>query len=209
GEGALVMLVARDDPLDTYLVHHPEALLGRPVEATVTDPRNPVLLAGQLRCAVSERPMSHDEARAWGATEVLERLAADGLVRRRAAGWYPAADDHTPHAEVDIRGTGGAEVVIVDAVDGRMLGTIDSVRARSQVHPGALYLHQGESFVVDELNLEDGLALCHPESPEWTTSAREQVSNNLVVTLETVEAGPLTQTWTKIEGNTRMNATRR
>src|SRR5690606_986093 len=58
GQGALVLLVARDDPLDTYLVHHPEALLDRPVEATVTDPRNPVLLAGQLRCAVSERPMS-------------------------------------------------------------------------------------------------------------------------------------------------------
>src|SRR5699024_6425923 len=55
GQGALVVLVARDDPLDTYLVHHPEALLGRPVEATVTDPRNPVLLAGQLRCAVPER----------------------------------------------------------------------------------------------------------------------------------------------------------
>ncbi|WP_010539975.1 hypothetical protein [Dietzia alimentaria] len=47
-----------------------------------------------------------------------------------------------------------------------MLGTIDSARARSQVHPGALYLHQSESFVVDELNLEDGHALCHPEVPE-------------------------------------------
>ena len=50
--------------------------------------------------------------------------------------------------------------------DGHTLGTIDSARARSQVHPGALYLHQSESFVVDELNLEDGRALCHPEVPE-------------------------------------------
>src|SRR5699024_9407299 len=160
GQGALVVLVARDDPLDTYLVHHPEALLGRPVEATVTDQGNPVLLAGQLRCAVAERPMTHAEAAEWGATDVLEALAADGLARRRRAGWYPAADDHAPHAEVDIRGTGGAEVMIVDATDGRMLGTIDAVRARSQVHPGAVYLHQGESFVVDELDLDDGLALC-------------------------------------------------
>ncbi|WP_096906144.1 DEAD/DEAH box helicase [Dietzia sp. WMMA184] len=209
GQGALVMLVARDDPLDTYLVHHPDALLGRPVEATVTDPRNPVLLAGQLRCAVSERPMPHDEARAWGATDVLERLAADGLVRRRPAGWYPAADDHTPHAEVDIRGTGGAEVVIVDAVDGRMLGTIDSVRARSQVHPGALYLHQGESFVVDELNLEDGLALCHPEVPDWTTSAREQVSIDLIETLESVPAGPVTLSLADVEVTTRVTGYQR
>ena len=202
GQGALVVLVARDDPLDTYLVHHPEALLGRPVEATVTDPRNPVLLAGQLRCAVAERPMSHAEAEVWGAVPVLEAMAADGLVRRRPAGWYPAADDHAPHAEVDIRGTGGAEVVIVDATDGRMLGTIDSVRARSQVHPGALYLHQGESFVVDELDLDDGLALCHPEVPEWTTSAREQVSIDMVETLESVEAGPVTLSLAEVEVTT-------
>ena len=209
GQGALVMLVARDDPLDTYLVHHPDALLGRPVEATVTDPRNPVLLAGQLRCAVSERPMSHAEAAAWGATEVLSGLAARGLVRRRAAGWYPAADDHAPHAEVDIRGTGGAEVMIVDTTDGRMLGTIDSVRARSQVHPGALYLHQGESFVVDELDLDDGLALCRPEEPEWTTSAREQVSIDLIETLETVEAGPVTLSFADVEVTTRVTGYQR
>ncbi len=209
GQGALVMLVARDDPLDTYLVHHPDALLGRPVEATVTDPRNPVLLAGQLRCAVSERPMSQAEAAAWGATEVLSGLAARGLVRRRAAGWYPAADDHAPHAEVDIRGTGGAEVMIVDTTDGRMLGTIDSVRARSQVHPGALYLHQGESFVVDELDLDDGLALCRPEEPEWTTSAREQVSIDLIETLESVEAGPVTLSFADVEVTTRVTGYQR
>lgn len=209
GQGALVMLVARDDPLDTYLVHHPEALLGKPVEATVTDPRNPVLLAGQLRCAVSERPMSHAEAQEWGATAVLEALAADGLVRRRPAGWYPASDDHTPHAEVDIRGTGGSEVMIVDTSDGRMLGTIDSMRARSQVHPGALYLHQGESFIVDELDLDEGLALCHPESPEWTTSAREQVSIDLMETLESVTAGPVTLSYADVEVTTRVTGYQR
>lgn len=209
GQGALVVLVARDDPLDTYLVHHPEALLGKPVEATVTDPRNPVLLAGQLRCAVSERPMTHAEAREWGATEVLADLAAQALVRRRPAGWYPAADDHTPHSEVDIRGSGGAEVMIVDTSDGRMLGTIDSVRARSQVHPGAVYLHQGESFVVDELDLDDGLALCHPESPEWTTSAREQVTIDLIDTLESVSAGPVTLSYADVEVTTRVTGYQR
>ena len=204
GQGALVVLVARDDPLDTYLVHHPEALLGRPVEATVTDPGNPVLLAGQLRCALAEKPMSHREAEEWRATGVLEDLAARGLVRRRPSGWYPAADDHAPHGEVDIRGSGGGEVVIVDGSDGRVLGTVDSVRARSQVHPGALHIHLGESYVVDDLDLESGLALVHPESPEWTTSAREQVSIDLVRTLETVDAGPVCAGLAEVEVTSRV-----
>ena len=70
----------------------------------------------------------------------------------------------------------GAEVVIVDAVDGRMLGTIDSVRARSQVHPGALYLHQGESFVVDELDLaglEDFITVLSATTDNVTRGPRE------------------------------------
>src|SRR5699024_8115923 len=81
-----------------------------------------------------------------------------------------------PHGDVDIRGTGGVEVAIVDGGTGRLLGTVDSARAPSTVHPGAVHIHQGESFVVDELDLDEGLALVHPEAPDWTTQAREDTS---------------------------------
>ncbi|WP_333618356.1 DEAD/DEAH box helicase [Dietzia sp.] len=204
GQGSLVVLVARDDPLDTYLVHHPEALLGKPVEATVTDPTNPVLLDGQLRCAVSEYPMTHADAEAWGAVPVLESLAERGLVRRRRAGWYPGVDEGDPHPEVDIRGTGGAQVAIVDGTSGKILGSIDTGRARTQVHPGALYLHMGESFVVDELDLVDNVAIVRPEDPGWSTSAREKVSLDLVAELEKLDAGPVQAALCEVEVTTQV-----
>lgn len=172
GQGSLVVLVARDDPLDTYLVHHPSALLDRPVEATVTDPTNPYVLGPQLLCAALELPLSDAEVAEFGATEVLTELAAQGLIRRRAHGWFVTAESD-PHSALDIRGGIGSQIAIVDGESGRLLGTVDAGRAPATAHPGAVHIHQGESFVVDHLDLDEGLALVHPEEPDWTTSARE------------------------------------
>lgn len=176
GEGSLVVLVGRDDPLDTYLVHHPAALLDKPIEATVTDPTNPYILRPQILCAAAELPITAAEAAELQAESVLTALAADGLVRKRPHGWFitPEGQKMAPHAAVNIRGGIGVRVAIVDGGSGRMLGTVDGGRAPATAHPGAVHIHQGESFVVDELDLEDGLALVHPEQPDWSTSARER-----------------------------------
>ncbi|WP_018021502.1 DEAD/DEAH box helicase [Corynebacterium doosanense] len=181
GQGSLVILVARDDPMDTYLVHHPEALLGRPVEKNVFNPRNPYILRGHMYCAAVEAPLSDADVRDFGAESVVAELSELGLLRRRASGWFPvprpAGVDELPtpetaHNSVAVRGGSGHEVMIVDATDGRLLGTVDTARAATQVHTGAVYLHQGTSYVIDELNLDDYLALAHPDTPDYSTSAR-------------------------------------
>ncbi|WP_197088470.1 DEAD/DEAH box helicase [Corynebacterium occultum] len=183
GQGSLVILVGRDEPMDTYLVHHPEALLGRPVERTVFNPRNPFVLRGHIYCAAVEKPLSTADVENFQAGEVVAELEAAGLLRRRPRGWFavarPADDSGLPtpdtaHTSVSLRGGSGEEVMIVDISDGRLLGTIDSARAASQVHPGAVYLHQGESFVIEELDFEDYVALARPEVPDYTTFARSQ-----------------------------------
>nr|WP_228830231.1 DEAD/DEAH box helicase [Nocardia beijingensis] len=178
-QGSLVLLVARDDPLDTYLVHHPEALLEKPVEASITDPGNPYVLGPQLLCAALELPLTDGEVEEFGALAVLGELAEKGLIRRRGTGerarWYVTAETQ-PHDAVDVRGGIGAPVAIVDGETGRLLGTADAGRARATLHPGAVHLHQGETYVVDELDMEDGVAFVHAAEPGWTTSARQVTS---------------------------------
>ncbi|WP_020109851.1 DEAD/DEAH box helicase [Nocardia sp. 348MFTsu5.1] len=198
GEGSLVVLVARDDPLDTYLVNHPEALLDKPVEATVTDPTNPYVLGPQLLCAAAELPLKESEVDAFAARELLEDMAAQGLIRHRKAGWY-VAPGVEPHADVDIRGGIGGQVMIVDETTAQLLGTVDTGRAMSTVHPGAVHIHRGESYVVDELDLEDGLALVHPEEPDWTTSARETTLVEITDVMETNTFGPLTVALVRVD----------
>ncbi|MFB9688443.1 DEAD/DEAH box helicase [Amycolatopsis plumensis] len=191
GDSALVVFVARDDPLDTYLVHHPAALLSRPVETAVLDPANPYVLAPQLACALAELPLTLPELEVFGgaaAQEVLAELAEQKLVRRRSSGWYWTSRDR-PHAEVGIRGTGGEQIAVVESDSGRMLGTVDPGSACFAVHPGAVYLHQGASYVVDELDLETGLALVHAENPDWTTTPREVVDISVLSTQEKQDYG--------------------
>ncbi|MEU3626245.1 DEAD/DEAH box helicase [Amycolatopsis coloradensis] len=194
GDAALVVFVARDDPLDTYLVHHPAAILDRPVEAAVLDPSNPYVLAPQLACAIAELPLTEPEVAAFGgdaARAVLADLVAEKIIRRRTSGWYWTSRDR-PHADVGIRGSGGEQIAVVEADSGRMLGTVDPGSACYAVHPGAVYLHQGSSYVVDELDLETGLAMVHAEDPDWTTSPREIVDISVLRTEETRVHGGIT-----------------
>jgi len=172
GQSALIVLIARDDPLDTYLVHHPAALLDKPIERVVIDPANPYVLGPQLLCAAAELPLTDVEVRTWNAEAVAEALVDDGLLRRRSSGYFPTPGVD-PHPAVDIRGSSGGQIAILEADTGRLLGSAGAGQASASVHPGAVYLHQGESYVVDSLDFEDGVAFVHAEDPGYATFARE------------------------------------
>ncbi len=177
GQSSVVVFIARNEPLDTYLVTHPQALLGKPIEEMVFNPRNPYVLRGHIYCAAVEKPLSDTEIQALDAWDVVGELEEAGLLRRRRQGWFAVprlTEDDLPtpenaHSLVNVRGTTGSEILIVSTTDGRLLGTVDAGRATTQVHPGAVYLHQGESYVVDELDLDGHMALVHPESPDYST----------------------------------------
>jgi DEAD/DEAH box helicase domain-containing protein len=192
---ALVVLVARDDPMDTYLVHHPQALLGAPVEGCVLDPTNPYVLAPQLACAAAELPLTEqDVADVFGgppAAAVLDELVRDGVLRRRPTGWYWPSTSERPDAEVDIRGSGGGQVAVVEGETGRMLGTVDGGSAPATVHTGAVYLHRGESYLVDELDLDAGLAVVRRADPDWRTDARSTADVAVARVLERHDHGPV------------------
>ena len=185
---ALVVLVARDDPMDTYLVHHPEALLGAPVEGCVLDPTNPYVLAPQLVCAAAELPLTEaDVSGVFGgapAAAVLDELVADGALRRRPTGWYWPSTRERPAGSVDIRGSGLGQIALVEGGTGRMLGTVDGASAPATAHPGAVYLHRGESYLVDELDLDAGVAVVHQADPDWRTDARSTADVEVARVLE-------------------------
>ena len=174
GQEALAVLVARDDPLDTYLVGHPEAVFGLPVEASVFDPDNPYVLGPHLAAAAAELPLREAELGDFGpeARAVVETLAAEGMLRARRDGWYWTRRDRAADL-ADLRGIGGRPVSLVESGTGRLLGTVDDGSADRMVHAGAVYVHQGQTYVVEALDLGEAVALLRADRPDWTTTARE------------------------------------
>ncbi len=192
GTDALAVLVADDDPLDTYVVHHPEAVLGAPVEQTVLDPDNPYVLGPHLCAAAAERPLVRDDLALFGpsAEPVLRHLVAGGLLRARPGGWFWTSRQRATDL-ADLRGTGGEPVRLVESSTGRVLGSVDAASAHHAVHPGAVYLHQGETHVVEELDEEGSVALVRREDVEHTTSARTTTEVRILAEARSRDWGPV------------------
>lgn len=195
GRDALAVFVAADDPLDTYLVNNPDAFFDRSIEATVVDPENPYVLAPQLACAAAELPITEADEAYFGPTifDLLPTLEERKILRRRPRGWFWAREDR-PGDHVSLRGADEQEVRIVEARTGRVLGTVDGARSHSAVHTGAVYVHQGRTYLVRELDLADGSAHVVAGNPGWATWAREQSSFDIL-------ASERSTTW----GSVRLN----
>jgi DEAD/DEAH box helicase domain-containing protein len=174
GGASLAVLVGLDDPLDAYYLHHPADLFGRPHEAALVDPGNPYVLAPHLACAAYEAPLTEEDLSLFGspARELVSSLENEGVLRRSRSG-YRASAGRSAAPAVDLRNAGGAPVTIVEAATGQVIGTVDRSRAPSTVHHGAVYLHQGESYRVVELDLDPGAALVEPATGDEYTQARK------------------------------------
>ncbi|MEU6793810.1 DEAD/DEAH box helicase [Nonomuraea wenchangensis] len=191
GQDALAVLIARDDPLDTYLVHHPQALFGQPVEAIVLDPDNPYVLGPHLCAAAAEIPLTEADLPIFGPTtaDVLDDLVNQGMLRARPTGWFWTRRER-PTDLADIRGGGGSLIHVVESNTGRLLGSVDEPSAHTTVHTGAVYIHQGETFLVEALDLEADVALVTAANPDYSTFARDITDISI---LSTQRSHPLGQ----------------
>ena len=193
GAPALGLFVARDDPLDTYVVHHPEVVTERDVEASVFDPANPYVLAPHLCAAAAEVPLTEEELRTWfgeGARAIVDGLVADGLLRRRPGGWFWTRRERASDL-TDLRGSGGSAIRVVEDGTGRLLGTVDRAAAPAAVHRGAVYVHQGITHVVTALDLDDAVATVSQEDVDYTTIARSVSDIRIVDVTATTYNGVL------------------
>jgi len=187
---SLAVLVGADDPLDQYLMRHPEFLFGAPCEEAAIDLENRRILGAHLACAARELPLRDGDEEYFGAGmwRIVEELERDGALGKKGKIWYYAKMD-SPAQEINLRSASGSLISIVEIDSGSLLGTAEEASCFFHVHPGAVYLHQGESYLVEELDLERMVALVRDEDLDFYTNPMDN-TDVCVLEEEAVRAAP-------------------
>ena len=171
----LALYVAGDDALDQFFCRHPDEFLDRPVEQAILDHESEEIHVQHLLAAAYELPLTADDADALGPRWELyaERLVAQGRLRERDGRYTPRTDEF-PAGRISLRSAGIESVAVVEADGGELIGSVESGRAHSTIHPGAVYLHMGQSYEVEELDLRGSRALVRPFSGDWYTQPKKE-----------------------------------
>lgn len=185
---SLAALVAGDDQLDHWFITHPEELFNRPSEPAVINPHNPHVLLPHLACAAYELPLTPQDELWWGDSldDAIRTLVLDDLLRLRppthrngpAAVW---AGRRRPSTGISLRNAGGHEFRIAQP-DGTLIGTVDGARALRLIHPGATYMHLGDTWRVTSLDLDDNVALVEPTDGSEYTQPRATTDIEILAT---------------------------
>ncbi len=183
---ALVILVASENPIDQYLVSNPRYFFGQSPEHAICDRGNMHILLGHLRCATSELPVSLDELAVFGeySAAILDLLVEDGQVAQHQGKWFWTGRGY-PAGDISLRTMSEDVYNIVDTANQRVIGTVDGISAFSLVHQGAIYLHHGETYFVEQLDLEEKNAYVHAIQADYYTNVVDETKLRLDQTEET------------------------
>ena len=208
GRGAdesLAVLLTSANPLDQYLARHPEYFFARSPESALLNPDNLLILLEHLRCAAFELPFHAGEGfgLVTGETvaEYLDFLTQSGELHPSSDKYFWTSQEY-PAQRVSLRTASARRISLVVAHDSapthsraslptevQTLGEVDGESASWMVHPGAIYLHEAETYLVDELDLENGFAHLHPIETDYYTEPSQETEVSL---LERREESPVT-----------------
>jgi DEAD/DEAH box helicase domain-containing protein len=212
---AVSLMIASANPLDQFLAHHPEYFFERSPEQALVNPNHLLILLEHLRCAMFELPFQKGEG--FGALpanvieEYLEFLINNNEAHLSQEKYFWMADQY-PAANISLRSASPQSVVLQATTDdGRQttVGTVDGESAAWMVHPGAIYLHEAQSYFVENLDLEEHIAHLRLLASDYFT---EPLRGTTVIVLSEAERSRSTgcdKAWGELQVTTQVTGFRK
>ncbi len=185
---SLVTLVAFQNPLDQYYMKHPQDFFGKPHEQAIIDLHNRYISLGQMMCAACELPITEKDIKYFPQLfqESIYALENQHLVRKTIRGWVYSGTAR-PTEVVSLNSISGKTVTVT--CNGILLETMALTKAYQEVHEGAILLHQGETYISEELNLNNLTAKVRQENVDYYTEALKDVDIAIEKTYEEKQKG--------------------
>ena len=185
-ESSLSILIGMDNPLDQYFMNHPDIFFHQDYENVLINPENKYILSAHLLCAAWEKPLAEDDEYFFGKAFIQERddLVEQGMLRIRNGKWYLPPSIDYPAMGINIRSASGNNYTLVDENSNEIIETIEEERAFYQIHPGAIYLHQGDSYLVTHLDITSHIATARRVDDNYYTQTRELTEINILRVLQ-------------------------
>jgi DEAD/DEAH box helicase domain-containing protein len=175
-DSSLAVMVASSSALDQFLVTHPDYFFGRSPEAGLVDPNNLIVLVNHVKCAAFELPFEDGEEFGVGSTADILKFLAQNEVLHHVDGVWHWMSDSFPAQEVSLRTAATDNVVIIDVgPPARVIGEIDRVSAPTMVHEEAIYIHEGQQYQVETLDLDEKKAFVREVDVDYYTDAEQAV----------------------------------
>jgi DEAD/DEAH box helicase domain-containing protein len=214
-ELSLAMLVATADPLDQFLASHPDYLFERSPEAALINPDNLLILLEHLRCAAFELPFRRGDG--FGSlppdqvSEFLDFLSQSGEVHASGERYFWMADQY-PAQTVSLRSASSDTIQLqvwgpeteTEGIAPIVIGQVDRISATWLVHPQAIYLHDGRSYYVEELDLVQKTAKLRPNFGDFYTLPRQETTVALIEQFDQAQVAEGTKAHGEIKVTTQL-----
>ena len=192
GRDSAVIFIAHEDALDQYMMNHPDEFFAMAPERAVVNPLNPVIMGRHLVCAAADLPIDAKEP--WlkqpGLAEAVADLENSGHLLRSEDGDLLFSSARYPHRKVALRGT-GENMDIVSRDTGDIIGSLDRFRAFHEAYPGSVYIHRGDHYLIEDLDLKKNAAYAVRQQVHYFTRARSSKTTEI---LEVLDRRPLWST---------------
>ena len=185
---SVVTLVAFQNPLDQYFMHHPDVFFGRSHEHAIIDLRNPYIVSGHIMCASAELPVKNEDEKYFGNFKgILRVLEIEQMVCHTENGWVYTG-----------KGGRATEIVQLDTIssdifkvvcNGELLETMDRPQAYREAHGGAVLLHQGETYLVEDMDLKNGVIYVTKSDVDYYTEVVKVVDITVLDEIDRKDLG--------------------
>lgn len=203
---ALTVLIGLDNPLDQYLMRHPELVFQRPSEHARIHANNPRILLPHILAAAHELPIGMADLDVFG-DELLgasQDLTDQGLLRRRDSRYFVAPTIDYPAALIDIRSASNIRYDLVLEPSGRVIETIDGDTALFQLYPGAVYIHQGQNLLIQDLDLTTRVARASLKDVPYYTQTEDFTELSVLQTTMDRDINGVTVSFGDVKVSTRV-----